>query len=116
MIRTVITTSALALALAFGVPCSTAALNAGDQNPVSAIGKAAKDAGKATVKGTKGVVKKAGDVTEDAAKRTATETKNTGKRIEGAARTDRVSASCRDGSVRTGKTKAQACYGHGGIK
>src|SRR5262245_24355923 len=116
MMRTIVTTSALAWALALGMPSSTAALNPNDQNPVSAIGKAAKDVGKATVKGTKGVVKAAGEVTEDAAQKTAKETKNLGKRVEGAANPNLVSAKCRDGRVRTGRTKAEACYGHGGIK
>jgi hypothetical protein len=116
MIRTLVTTSALACVLAFGMPRSTAAPTAGDQNPVSAIGNAAKDAGKAIAKGTKGVVKKAGDVTEDAAKKTVKGTKNVGKRVEGAVNPHLVSAACRDGKVRTARTKAAACYGHGGIK
>lgn len=116
MMRTIVTTSALACALAFGMPSSTAALSTNDQNPVSAIGHAAKDAGKAVVKGTKGVVKGAGEVTEDVAHKTAKETKNLGKRVEGAVNPNLVSAHCRDGKVRTGRTKAQACYGHGGIK
>jgi hypothetical protein len=116
MMRTIVTTSALACALAFGTPGSAAALSASDQNPVGAIGHAVKDAGKAIAKGTKGVVKGAGEVTEDAAQKTAKETKNLGKRVEGAVNPNLVSAKCRDGKVRTGKTKAQACYRHGGIK
>jgi hypothetical protein len=116
MMRSVVATSALACVLALGMPSSTVALTASDQNPVNSIGKAVKDAGKATVKGTKGVVKKAGEVTEDAVEKTAKETKNVGKRVEGAVSPDLVSAKCRDGKVRTGRTKAEACYRHGGIK
>jgi hypothetical protein len=116
MMRTIVSTSALAFVLAFGMPFSTAAPTAGAQNPISAIGHAVKDVGKATVKGTKGVVRKAGEVTEGATEKTVKETKHVGKRVEGASKPHLVSAACRDGKVRTGRTKAQACYGHGGIK
>ena len=116
MMRTIVTTSALACALALGMPSGAAASSTTDQNPVSAVGHAAKDAGKAIAKGTKGVVKAAGEVTEDAAQKTVKETKNVGKRVEGAVSPNLVSAKCRDGKVRTGKTKAEACYRHGGIK
>jgi hypothetical protein len=116
MMRTIVTTSALAWALALGMPSSATALSTNDQNPVSAVGHAAKDAGKAIAKGTKGVVKAAGEVTEDAAQKTAKETKNVGKRVKAGVNPNLVSAKCRDGKVRTGRTKAQACYGHGGIK
>ena len=111
MFRTLLTTSAIACALTLGFPSGSAA-----QNPVSSVGKAAKDAGKATVQGTKGAVKTAGDVTQDAAKKTVETTKNAGKAAEGAVTPGKTSATCKDGTVQTGKTKKQACAHHGGVK
>jgi len=116
MFRTLLTASAIAGVLTLGIPTGAAALTNGAQNPVKKVGKATKEAGKATAKGTKEAVKTTGEVTSDAAKKTATETKNAGKTVEGAARPDAVSARCKDGKVHTGKTKAEACAGHGGIK
>jgi len=116
MFRTLLTTSAIACVLTLGIPTGSTALSGDAQNPVSKIGKATKDAGKATVKGTTKVVKKAGDVTEDVAQKTATETKNAGKRVEGAVRPDRTSTRCQDNTVQTGKTNTDACRNHGGMK
>ena len=116
MFRSLLTTSAIACALAFGVASTGGALTSDGQSPISKVGKAATDAGKATVKGTKAVAKKAGDVTEDAAKKTVTETKNAGKTVTGAVTPKLASARCKDGTVQTGKTKTAACTRHGGVK
>jgi len=94
MFRTLITSSTIACFLMFGIPAGNAARASDAQNPFSQIGKATKDVAKATVKGTK----------------------NVGKRVEGAVVPDLKSASCRDGTVQTGKTKAAACARHGGVK
>jgi hypothetical protein len=116
MLRTLLTTSAIACVLALGIPTGTAALSGEAQNPVSKVGKATKEAGKDVVKGTTDVAKKAGDVTEDAAKKTATETKNAGKTVQGAVTPGQTSARCKDNTVQTGKTKTAACHNHGGLK
>jgi len=100
MMRTCITASVIAGLLALGMPSGSAA-----QNPISAVGKATKDAGKAVAKGTKGVADKA-----------ATETKNVGKTVEGAANPKKVSARCKDNTVQTGKTRTDACRAHLGVK
>src|SRR5262245_57073713 len=102
MFRTLLTTSTMACLLTFGIPAGSAAMSGDDQNPVKKVGKAVKEAGEATVKGTKKVVKGAGEVTEEAAEKTVKGTKNVGKRVEGAVTPDLKSASCRDGTVRTG--------------
>jgi len=116
MLRTFLITSTVAAVLAIGIPTGSAAPRADGQGPISTVGKATKDAGKTTAKGTKEAVKKTGDVTEDAAQKTATETKNAGKRVEGAADPDKVSARCKDGTVQTARTKIDACRRHGGVK
>src|SRR6267142_5133057 len=101
MFRTLLTTSAIACVLALGIPTGSAALSGDAQNPVSKVGKTTKDAGKATVKGTKHAAEKAGDVTEDAAKKTAGETKNAGKTVQGAVTPNLTSTRCKDGTVQT---------------
>ena len=111
MYRTLLTSSTIACFLALGIPTGSAA-----QNPVSAVGKATKDTGKAVVKGTKGVAKKTGEATQEATKKAATETKNAGKTAQGAVTPGLTSASCKDGTVQTGKTKKAACIRHGGLK
>lgn len=116
MFRTILTSSTIACFLMFGIPAGSAARPGDAQNPVKAVGKATKDVAKATVKGTKKVAKKAGAVTEEAAEKTVRGTKNVGKRVEGAVTPDLKSASCRDGTVQTGKTKSAACARHGGVK
>jgi hypothetical protein len=116
MFRTLLTTSAIACVLALGIPTGSAALSGDAQNPVSKVGKATKDAGKAAVKGTTHAVEKAGDVTEDAGKKTAAETKNAGKTVQGAVTPNLTSTRCKDGTVQTGKTKTDACLHHGGMK
>src|SRR5262245_29717252 len=119
MRRAFLTTSTIACFLLFGAPTGSTALAADAQNPISSIGKATKDAGKAATKGTKEAVKKAGDVSEDAAEKTVKETKNAGKTVQAAATPDMTSVRCKDGTVQTvssGKTKADACRKHRGLK
>ena len=116
MFRTLLATSIITTALAVGVPIGAHALNGDGQNPVTKVGRATEDAAKRAVKETADAAKKAGDVTEDGARKAATETKNAGKRTEGAVRPDLTSAKCQDGSVQTGKTRADACANHGGTR
>src|SRR5262245_9049382 len=113
MFRNFLTASTVACVLSLGIP--TDALAGPGQNPVSDVGKATKDVGKAAAKGTKDAVKTTGEVTKDAAEKTATETKNAGQTVKGAV-TNKVSAKCNDKTVQTGNTRAEACAGHGGVK
>ena len=77
---------------------------------------ATKDAAKATAKGTKKVAKKTAQVTKDGAKETATGTKKVAKKVKRAVTPDTTSATCKDGTVQTGKTKTTACLNHGGVQ
>ena len=114
MFRTLLTTSAIACALSFGIPAGNASLSEAGQ--FGHIGKATKDVGSDVAKGTTDVAKKTGEVTKDAAKKTATETKNVGKTAEGAVTPGVGATRCKDGTVHTAKTKTEACTGHGGVK
>jgi hypothetical protein len=76
-----------------------------------AAGEAGKDAGKAAAKGAK----KTGQVATDAAKETATGTKKAAHSVKKAVTPDTTSATCKDGTVQTGKTKTTACADHGGV-
>jgi hypothetical protein len=67
-------------------------------------GEATKDAGKATAKAVK-----------SGAKKTAHGTKKAASKTKDAVTLDTTSAVCKDGTTQTGKTKATACDGHGGV-
>lgn len=79
-------------------------------------GEAAKDAAKATGKAAKSGAKKTGQVTKDAAKETATGTSKAAKTVKKKLTPDTTSATCKDGTVQTGKTKTTACFDHGGVR
>ena len=53
---------------------------------------------------------------EDAAKEAATGTKKAAKSVKKTVTPDTTSATCKDGTVETGKTKTTACIDHGGVK
>jgi hypothetical protein len=127
MLRKLLTGTAIACALSFGIPNGLLAQQTTAQQDADkagneakqagkAAGKATKDAGKATAKGTKKVAKKTGQVTSDAAKETATGTKKVAKKVKDKVTPDTTSATCNDGTVQTGKTKTTACVNHGGVK
>ena len=78
-------------------------------------GAAAKDAGKATAKTVESAGKKTGQVTADAAKETATGTKKAAKTVKKKLTPSTTEATCKDGTVQTGKTKTTACADHGGF-
>jgi len=67
-------------------------------------GEAAKDAAKATAKGTKSVAKK-----------TARGTKKAASTVKRKVTPSNTRATCKDGSVQSGKTKTTACADHGGV-
>lgn len=78
--------------------------------------EATKDAGKAAGKATKAAAKKTAQVSGDAAKETATGTKKAAKTAKKKVTPNTTSATCKDGTVQTGKTKTTACVDHGGVQ
>lgn len=114
--------SAIACVFAFGIATATfaqttttdEAKKAGQETKEAAksAGEAGEHAGKAVAKGAK----KTGQVAEDAAKETAEGTKKAAKSTKKALTPDTTSATCKDGTVETGKTKTTACIDHGGVK
>jgi hypothetical protein len=114
--------SAIACVFAFGIATAAfaqttttdEAKKAGQETKEAAksAGEAGEHAGKAVAKGAK----KTGQVAEDAAKETATGTKKAAKSTKKALTPDTTSATCKDGTVETGKTKTTACIDHGGVK
>jgi hypothetical protein len=68
---------------------------------------------------TKEATKDAADATADAAKHAAKTVakgaKKGAKATKKAVTPDTTSATCKDGTVQTGKTKETACIGHGGV-
>jgi hypothetical protein len=127
MFRNVMTGTAIACAVAFGIPAGTFAQGtdarqdakkAGQETKEAGekAGEAAKDAGKATAKGTKGAAKKTGQVAKDAANEAGTGTKKAAKTVKRKLTPDTTSATCKDGTVQSGKTKTTACVDHGGVQ
>jgi hypothetical protein len=127
MFRNVLTGTAIACAVAFGIPTGTFAQatdaqqdakKAGEEAKAAgkAAGEATKDAGKATGKGTKHAAKKTGQVAKDAAKEVGTGTKKAAKSVKRELTPDTTSATCKDGTVQSGKTKTTACLDHGGVQ
>jgi hypothetical protein len=112
--------SAIACVFAFGTTAfaqtttTDEAKKAGQETKEAAksAGEAGEHAGKAVAKGAK----KTGQVAEDAAKETAEGTKKAAKSTKKALTPDTTSATCKDGTVETGKTKTTACIDHGGVK
>jgi hypothetical protein len=126
MFRNLVTGAAIACAVALGIPTGTFAQTTAKEDAKKAgqeakeagkaAGEATKDAGKATAKGTKHVAKKTGQVAKDAAKETATGTKKAAKTAKRKLTPDTTSATCKDGTVQSGKTKTTACLDHGGVQ
>jgi hypothetical protein len=127
MFRSVMTMTAIACVLTFGVPRTTLAQDTGAKDDAKKagqetkdagkdVGDAAKDAGKATAKGTKKVAKKTAQVTTDAAKETANGTKKAARKVKKKLTPDTTTSRCQDGTVQSGKTKTTACIDHGGIQ
>jgi hypothetical protein len=127
MFRNLLTGTAIACAVAFGIPTGTFAQATDAQQDAKKAGQeakeagqkageAAKDGGKATAKGTKHAAKKTGQVAKDAANEAGTGTKKAAKTVKGKLTPDTTSATCKDGTVQSGKTKTTACVDHGGVQ
>jgi hypothetical protein len=115
-------TSVLMIGMSAGTLAQTTAAQDGKKAGTEAkdaakdTGDAAKDAGKAAGKATESAAKKTGQVTKDAAKETAAGTTKAAKTVKKKLTPDTTSAACKDGTVRTGKTKTTACLDHGGVR
>jgi hypothetical protein len=128
MFRTFLIGTAVASALVLGICADTSTLQTTDatqdgkkadsevKDAAKDTGDAAKDAGKAAGQATKSAAKKTGQVTKDAAKETATGTTKAAKTAKKKLTPDTTSATCKDGTVQTGKTKTTACFDHGGVR
>lgn len=128
MLRTLLMNTAVASVLVFGTSAGTFAQQTTDstqdakkagteaKDAAKSGGEATKDAGKAAGKATKSAAKKTGQVTKDAAKETATGTTKAAKTVKRKLTPNTTSATCKDGTVQTGKTKTTACIDHGGIR
>ena len=127
MFRNFLTGTAIVCVVAFGIPAGTFAQETSAHQDAEKAGKeakaagksagaATKDAAKATAKGTKKVAKKTAQVTKDGAKETATGTKKAAKAVKRKVTEDTATATCKDGTVQTGKTKTTACVNHGGVQ
>jgi hypothetical protein len=127
MFRNLLTGTAIACAVAFGIHTGTFAQATDAQQDAKKAGQeakeagqkageAAKDAGKAAAKGTKRAAKKTGQVAKDAANEAGTGTKKAAKAVKRKLTPHTTSATCKDGTVQSGKTKTTACLDHGGVK
>src|SRR5580765_4908904 len=102
MFRRFLLNTAVASALVLGMSAfSSAQQTSGATGDAQKAGTAAKDAAKDAGEATKDAGKATGKATKSAAKKT---TPNT------------TSATCKDGTVQSGKTKTTACIDHGGIR
>jgi len=116
MFRNLLTGTAIVCALAFGAPTGTFAQGTDAHQDADKAGQEAKTAGKEAGAATKDAAKATAKGTKKVAKKTAKGTKNVAKKVKGAVTPDETSATCKDGTVQTGKTKTTACANHGGVK
>jgi hypothetical protein len=123
MFRKMLIGSAIAGVLAFGIPTQIEAQTSPAKQHLKKAGRKMKKAGKATGEAakatgqaTKEAAKAAEEKTEDAAKKTGAATKRGAKNAKRKITPGSVSATCNDGTVQSGKTKATACANHGGVK
>ena len=98
--------AAIATALTMAAPAGAFA-----QDAQTAPKHDAKKAGKETKKAGED----AGSAAKAAGKATSKTTKKTAKKVKHAATPNMTTASCKDGTVQKGHTKATACNGHGGV-
>ena len=106
MFRSFLIKTAVASALVLGMSGGTLAQQTSD---------ATQDAKKAGEK-AKDAAKDGGEAAKDAAKATGKATKSAAKTVKKKLTPDTTSATCKDGTVQTGKTKTTACIDHGGVR
>ena len=100
----------LVAALCAGVAFPAAA-QSGAKDDAKKAGEATKEAGEAA----KEAGKEAGKAATSAGKATAKVAKKSAKSVKGAV-TGEVTVTCNDGKPHNGKTNAEACAEHGGVK
>jgi hypothetical protein len=116
MFKQLLMSSAMVGVLAFGLPVTTAfAQQTTATEDAKKAGKETKKAGKAAGQATEDAAKATGKGVKHAAKKTAHGAKKAGGAVKDGVTLDTTSALCKDGSTQTGKTKATACNGHGGV-
>ncbi|MCU1381925.1 MAG: hypothetical protein JWL71_622 [Acidobacteria bacterium] len=116
MFKKLLMSSAIAGVLAFGIPTVTAfAQQTTATEDAKKAGKETKKAGKEAGEAGKDAAKATGKGVKKGAKATAKGSKKAGAKVKDAVTLDTTSAMCKDGTTQTGKTKATACNGHGGV-
>jgi predicted outer membrane protein len=116
MLKKLLMSSMIAGVMAFGIPTATAfAQQTTATEDARKAGKETKKAGKEAGEAGKDAAKATGKSIKKGAKATAKGTKKAGNKVKDAVTLDTTSAVCKDGTTQTGKTKATACNGHGGV-
>jgi hypothetical protein len=116
MFKNLLMGSLVAGVMAFGIPTATAfAQQTTATEDAKKAGKETKKAGKEAGDAGKDAAKATGKGVKKGAKATAKGTKKAGEKVKDAVTLDTTSAVCKDGTTQTGKTKATACNGHGGV-
>ena len=118
MLRQLLMSSAIAGVLAFGIPTATtfAQQTTDARQDAKKAGKEAKKAGQEAGNATKDAAKATAKGTKHAANATGKKTKHVAKKVKHKLTPNTTSATCKDGTTRTGKTKTTACHDHGGVK
>ena len=107
MSRRFLNHSILACVLTFGL---------GPMVPAAFAQTTTSDEAHKTKEATKDAAQDTADAAKSAAKTVAKGTKKAAKATKKAVTPDTTSATCKDGTVQTGKTKTTACNGHGGVE
>jgi orotate phosphoribosyltransferase-like protein len=116
MLKQLLMCSAIAGVLAIGVPAATVlAQQTTATEDAKKAGKETKKAGKHAGSASKNAAKATGKTAKHGAKKAATGAKKAGSAVKDGVTLDTTSALCKDGTTQTGKTKATACNGHGGV-
>jgi hypothetical protein len=116
VLKQLIMSAAIVGVLAFGVPVSTVvAQQTTATEDAKKAGKETKKAGKQAGDASKDAAKATGKGVKHASKKTVKKAKKAGTAVKDGVTLDTTSAVCKDGTTQTGKTKATACNGHGGV-
>jgi hypothetical protein len=116
MFKQLLMSSAMVGVLTFGFTATTTfAQQTTATDDAKKAGKETKKAGKEAGQATEDAAKATGKGAKHVAKKTAKGAKKAGAAVKDGVTLDTTSAMCKDGSTQTGKTKATACNGHGGV-
>jgi hypothetical protein len=116
MLKQLLMSSVMVGVLALGIPTATMlAQQTTATEDAKKAGKETKKAGKEAGEATKDAAKATGKGVKKGAKATAKGAKKAGEAVKDGVTLDTTSAVCKDGTTQTGKTKATACNGHGGV-